>query len=635
MMKKSAGKIWALLLCAALMVSVINPAAYADSGNTPEAAIHDQEADLDGQPAESVSEEAKTEADASGETKDKEPETVEEDAPQTQAEEEASLEIKVTSGEGAYDKDKNTYTFKCEMPEITVTGKELKSVTIKGKHMSKETAPEGFKPGSNSFTFTPDFGEDDSTLSFEIKAIDGADDETDVKIVISHALDGAECVGEGYIAADYHRLKCKDCGETVSVKHAPGSEVSAKDGENHWFACTYPGCKAQVSAAHELDETVWAHDGDQHWRVCKVCQEPVENSREAHTPTADDDCTTDIDCAVCGAVAVKGAEKHDFATDWAGDGEKHWHACQNKDCQVRDGEKSHSPAEDDGDCTTGALCTVCGLTYTEAQEEHSWGEEWLSSKKGHWHACENEGCEQTSKRVAHESPEDDEDCTTAELCTVCGYVLTKAQKAHKLVWRSDANGHWQECVNEGCAYAAAPEAHQAGEDDKDCTTAELCTVCEWEITAAKEHSLSKEWSSNEKKHWHECENEGCEVRLDKAAHGGEDDGDCRTALKCADCGYELLAAKKEHNYDDNWMSSVFGHWHACKNKNCTAKTDKGDHSYVDGKCSVCGAAEPTTIYKNPKTGDEANLGLWAAGMGLSALMAAVLFILWKRRKECP
>ena len=130
--------------------------------------------------------------------------------------------------------------------------------------------------------------------------------------------------------------------------------------------------------------------------------EPTEaptNPSHTHTPNDDDgDCTTDITCSECGEVVTSGAE-------------------------------SHTPGADDGDCTTAITCSVCGKEITAGAENHTPGA-------------------------------DDGDCTTAITCSVCGKEIT-----------------------------AGAENHTPNADDGDCTTAITCSVCGKETTSAKTHDF--------------------------------------------------------------------------------------------------------------------------------------------------
>ena len=54
------------------------------------------------------------------------------------------------------------------------------------------------------------------------------------------------------------------------------------------------------------------------------------------------------------------------------------------------------------------------------------------------------------------------------------------------------------------------------------------------------------------------------------------------------------------------------------------------HQYKDGKCTVCGAADPN--YKpSVKTGDESNTALWVLVMASAALLAAAVVVLPRKK----
>ncbi len=102
----------------------------------------------------------------------------------------------------------------------------------------------------------------------------------------------------------------------------------------------------------------------------------------------------------------------------------------------------HTPEEDDGDCTTAIVCSVCGEVVTEGQEHHDFSGEYESDENGHWHKCQN--CETVEESQTHTPEEDDGDCTTAIICSVCEYVTTAAETAHTYGawgdWTDNADG---------------------------------------------------------------------------------------------------------------------------------------------------------------------------------------------------
>ena len=64
-----------------------------------------------------------------------------------------------------------------------------------------------------------------------------------------------------------------------------------------------------------------------------------------------------------------------------------------------------------------------------------------------------------------------------------------------------------------------------------------------------------------------------------------------------------------------------------------------DHDYQDGKCTACGAEDPNyqpeqpTQPENPgvKTGDDSNTTLWVMLLTVSALLAAAVVVLPRKK----
>ena len=119
----------------------------------------------------------------------------------------------------------------------------------------------------------------------------------------------------------------------------------------HWYC---PGCNARFSDEAATTEVTFAD---------------LEVEETGHVAGADDgDCTTAVDCTVCGKVATPAA-------------------------------KAHTPEKDDGDCTTNVMCTQCAKIAIPG-------------------------------KAAHEANEDDGDCTTAVTCKHCDVVTTEAAQTH-------------------------------------------------------------------------------------------------------------------------------------------------------------------------------------------------------------
>ena len=250
-------------------------------------------------------------------------------------------------------------------------------------------------------------------------------------------------------------------------------------------------CDATCNECGEVRE-VGAHDyaaaDCDTAKTCKNCG-ATDGKALGHTAEADDDnCTTDIKCATCGAVVTSGKAQH----------------------------VAHA---DDGDCTTPVTCTECSTVIT-ATKSHDFSGAWEKDASGHWHVCANEGCAQTDTKADHTS---DGAATEekAEKCTVCEYVITpEFEHTHNHnIPKFDNDNHWIECA---CGDKSAITAHTVNDDDGDCTTAVTCSGCAHIMTVAKAHTPNA------------------------------DDGDCTTDITCKDCGKVTTAGYKEHtpNNDD-------------------------------------------------------------------------------------
>ena len=78
-----------------------------------------------------------------------------------------------------------------------------------------------------------------------------------------------------------------------------------------------------------------------------------------------------------------------------------------------------------------------------------------------------------------------------------------------------------------------------------------------------------------------------------------------------------------HEFGTEWKSDETYHWHECA---CGAVSDKAEHSYEDGKCTVCGAKDPEM--SNPSDTGDAGILLITAALLISG---GILVVLRKRQ----
>ena len=103
------------------------------------------------------------------------------------------------------------------------------------------------------------------------------------------------------------------------------------------------------------------------------------------------------------------------------DENSHWYHCDNCGADLDIEEHKGGTAT----CTEKAVCTVCEQAYgaVDSNNHVHVAEVWSSDATGHWHECED--CHAQADKAAHiSSGPATED--TAELCTICSYVITRA-----------------------------------------------------------------------------------------------------------------------------------------------------------------------------------------------------------------
>ena len=292
--------------------------------------------------------------------------------------------------------------------------------------------------------------------------------------------------------------------------------------------------------------------------ICNDCGETREVS--AHQ-WKDATCTTLKTCTVCGTTEGKM-----LPHNWEDATCLTAKTC--KTCGATEGEPlGHTPAEDDGDCGTDVLCTVCGAVTTPARLEH----------------------------IAHA---DDGDCTTPITCTECGWLIIPAWE-HNFNgdWKTDADGHWHVCQNTtedmNCKVAGTKEAHNKGSDGK-------CTVCGYvvEVLPPHEHSYTVA-DYDDTHHYMRC---AC-GQIDestKVSHTATSDNDCTTDDKCT-CGYTVTAAK-DHvaGADDGNCNTPI----KCVNCDKDAKAGATGHHDADHDYTCDNAGCQVTVGNPPKDENE-------------------------------
>ena len=426
-----------------------------------------------------------------------------------------------------------------------------------------------------------------------------------------------------------------ESGETAP--HSYSTEWSS-DETNHWHKCA--NCDAVADkAAHRYDNACdttcndcgktretshsfgkeWYKNSEKHWHECSVCHTKKDEAAHIY------DNACDKDCNVCGQTREV---THSYSEVWSYDETNHWH-----ECSVCHTKKDETPHTYDNACDT--TCNDCGKTR---EITHSYSEVWSNDETNHWHECSV--CHTKKDEAAH-IPGAEATETTAQTCTVCGYVI-KAPLGHThrptIVRR----------VEPTCEKAGNIEHYKCscGKLYYDAAATKEITNAAKIILSATGHARGGDWKYSELYHWHECA--VCGERMDTAFHRAGAEATETTPQTCAVCGYVIKEAlghthsftekntdakylksaatckasaeyyyscscgekgtetfksgeKLAHNFKTEWSSNGEKHWHECslcgeKNKESSHrfewKTDKAATATEAGskheECTVCG-----------------------------------------------
>ena len=409
--------------------------------------------------------------------------------------------------------------------------------------------------------------------------------------------------------------RCTVCG-TVDTQ-------SSGSGSHAWVwketpaSCTSPGTK---------------------WQECTRCgatQNQQTTSPKAHKWEADDgNCATPIKCALCGAI-VQPAMTHKYSSTYSHDNVQHWRQCTNPGCTQRTDVGAHKGTTSN-DCTRLSSCSVCGIAGGSSGMSHNFdgsGGYIISSTRGHQIRCGNPGCTQVSTERPHDKPGTVAKCGE-ELDCVCGYPLVRGSSSHNFgSWTATASGHSRTCKT--CGYVESNTHTSTSTGTGSCTATISCSVCGYVLSRGNGSHSFGVWMSNGSTHYRTCTHPGC-TAIESSAHTGGK-ATCTSAAVCSICGatygskaagthvggtelrnarpaevgkagytgdtyclgcgkmisagttIKALEEDHKHSFSSSWRSDSGSHWHQCS---CGEHKDEAAHSFSNGKCTVCGAADP-------------------------------------------
>ena len=286
-------------------------------------------------------------------------------------------------------------------------------------------------------------------------------------------------------AAKAEGRRCPDCGEPLIVEYS--------DYIVHRRFCSNL-CGYGEYESHTLDKNCW----------CSVCEHYCHDLEtigcDVHTQPTCTEPGLDYDswlylCRDCGNYTnnsgsivnpiTADALGHDWG-DWVNNGDNHYRLCQRDGCETRD-EAAHNYGNwtyvDEKNCK--GVCE-CGAEITDAHYD------------------------QYEKRCGYQPH-----------CEKCDHNYGTISPHEMYYDPRSATEHKPYCYH--CDTDFPLEAHSGGKAT--CVQKAKCEKCGSEYgnpDPVNGHDWDTDWTWDDKEHWHPCNNEGCEAKLDAEAHSAHD-----------------------------------------------------------------------------------------------------------------
>ena len=244
---------------------------------------------------------------------------------------------------------------------------------------------------------------------------------------------------------------------------------------------------------------------------------------------------------------------------------------------------------------------------SSAPHSHICSDGWTSDATGHWHRCADANCTEKLNFAAHTGGA--ATCSTKKVCTVCGEPygeLNPSNHPHLSGWASDETHHWKTCST--CSTDIEKTAHTYSEWQitQKATAAEAgakcreCSVCHYKETAAippgpcTHEGSTWEPANDGVHHVKKCTN--CGAELDTGEHNFAycDNSDNSHTMTCDVC---KVSYTQEHDFSHKTVPADDGkHRGQCI---CGAFDAAKEHTFENGSCTACGAADPASAKPTP------------------------------------
>ncbi|MCI5797373.1 MAG: hypothetical protein MR024_01950, partial [Firmicutes bacterium] len=211
-----------------------------------------------------------------------------------------------------------------------------------------------------------------------------------------------------------------------------------------------------------------------------------------------------------------------------------------------------------------AICFIVSamFIFSACGHNHKATTEWQSDATYHWHACEDENCNEKQDLADHDFVWVEKtpagvhtDKVETGTCSICQYqkdrtVEGSGSNIHTWVWKANDTKHWQETTCTQHDTIKRNEETHTWESKSDATKHwEQTTCAQHEAKTRNEENHSWEWKANGAKHWeqttcaqHEAKTRNEENHIWEYTSEGE-----LTHRRTTNCGAEKHATRIEPN----------------------------------------------------------------------------------------
>ena len=376
----------------------------------------------------------------------------------------------------------------------------------------------------------------------------------------------------------------------------------------------------------------WQCDDIGHERYCSICGKLMAGGTHWGGEAT---CANGKQCEVCGYEYTQPHENHTPDTSkWTACG-KLYHAHLCKICGAHCTPEDHVPGPEATE-TAAQVCTVCDFVLVPAKNHTHTPSDWRTTGAYHYKVCT--GCGEMLDQEDHKGGS--ATCADPGLCSVCGYAYIDVHENH-----TPDNDKWTACGNlyhahlcKLCGAHCTPEDHVPGPEATD-TTAQVCTVCGYILQPAKNHThqlthvpyVAATCLTTGTMEHYACS--GCSILFA--------DAEATTALPA---GTDATIPCLTHEIADDWGTDGQYHWRCCKLCQTVLDETKMVHTAENGKCTTCGyeigsqvtdsdCTMPTPSEESPSDKVDWMPILLVAAVSFAAAITATVIILKSKKKR--